>query len=79
MPRSRTSFADLAVQTALNAAGVQDGCRTTQTVQAGKDGLQFGTGYDTHTADMIAGLERNRKFQAMLKERGWTIGYDILK
>ncbi|MGW8948816.1 DUF6531 domain-containing protein [Streptomyces sp. NPDC055709] len=33
--------ADLAIQTALNAAGVQDGYNTDQTVQAGKDGLQI--------------------------------------
>lgn len=33
--------ADLAIQTALNVAGVQDGYNTDQTVQAGKDGLQL--------------------------------------
>ncbi|MGA5873955.1 RHS repeat-associated core domain-containing protein [Streptomyces cinereoruber] len=33
--------ADLAIQTALNAAGVQNGYDTDQTVQAGKDGLQL--------------------------------------
>lgn len=33
--------ADLAIQTALNVAGVQDGYDTDQTVQAGKDGLQL--------------------------------------
>ncbi|MGW1490262.1 DUF6531 domain-containing protein [Streptomyces sp. NPDC002402] len=33
--------ADLAIQTAMNAAGVQDGYNTDQTVQAGKDGLQL--------------------------------------
>ncbi|WP_255311172.1 RHS repeat-associated core domain-containing protein [Streptomyces viridosporus] len=33
--------ADLAIQTALNVAGVQDGYNTGQTVQAGKDGLQL--------------------------------------
>ncbi|MER5554685.1 DUF6531 domain-containing protein [Streptomyces sp. NPDC002793] len=33
--------ADLAVQTALNVAGVQDGYNRDQTVQAGKDGLQL--------------------------------------
>ncbi|MFD7232458.1 RHS repeat-associated core domain-containing protein [Streptomyces sp. NPDC059881] len=33
--------ADLAIQTALNAAGVQDGYNTDRTVQAGKDGLQI--------------------------------------
>ncbi|MFE6036825.1 RHS repeat-associated core domain-containing protein [Streptomyces sp. NPDC056452] len=33
--------ADLAVQTALNVAGVQDGYNTGQTVQAGKDALQI--------------------------------------
>ncbi|MGW6238845.1 DUF6531 domain-containing protein [Streptomyces sp. NPDC055094] len=33
--------ADLAIQTAMNAAGVQDGYNTDQTVRAGKDGLQI--------------------------------------
>ncbi|MEJ8636444.1 DUF6531 domain-containing protein [Streptomyces sp. MS2.AVA.5] len=33
--------ADLAIQTALNVAGVQDGYNTDQTVQAGKDGMQI--------------------------------------
>ncbi|MFF4232882.1 DUF6531 domain-containing protein [Streptomyces sp. NPDC001820] len=33
--------ADLAIQTALNVTGVQDGYNTDQTVQAGKDGLQL--------------------------------------
>ncbi|MEU7277479.1 DUF6531 domain-containing protein [Streptomyces sp. NPDC045431] len=33
--------ADLAIQTALNVTGVQDGYNTGQTVQAGKDGLQI--------------------------------------
>lgn len=33
--------ADLAIQTALNVAGVQDGYDTEQTKQAGKDGLQL--------------------------------------
>ncbi|WP_411073077.1 RHS repeat-associated core domain-containing protein [Streptomyces sp. cmx-4-25] len=33
--------ADLAIQTALNAAGVQDGYDTDRTVQAGKDGLRL--------------------------------------
>ncbi|MFD7633184.1 DUF6531 domain-containing protein [Streptomyces sp. NPDC059873] len=33
--------ADLAIQTAMNAAGVQDGYNTDRTVQAGKDGLQI--------------------------------------
>ncbi|MFJ2113097.1 RHS repeat-associated core domain-containing protein [Streptomyces sp. NPDC087850] len=33
--------ADLAIQTALNVTGVQDGYSTAQTVQAGKDGLQL--------------------------------------
>jgi YD repeat-containing protein len=33
--------ADLAIQTALNVAGVQDGYNTDQTVQAGKDALQI--------------------------------------
>ncbi|MFD9543093.1 YwqJ-related putative deaminase [Streptomyces sp. NPDC060022] len=33
--------ADLAVQTALNVAGVQDGYNTDQTAQAGKDALQI--------------------------------------
>lgn len=33
--------ADLAIQTALNVAGVQDGYNGDQTVQAGKDGLQI--------------------------------------
>ncbi|MDQ0946064.1 RHS repeat-associated core domain-containing protein [Streptomyces sp. V1I1] len=33
--------ADLAIQTAMNVAGVQDGYNTDQTVQAGKDGLQL--------------------------------------
>ncbi|MFE5512398.1 DUF6531 domain-containing protein [Streptomyces sp. NPDC056529] len=40
---------------------------------------KFGTKYDTHIADMIASLEKNRKFQTMLTKRGWTIDYDILK
>ncbi|MFC7963113.1 RHS repeat-associated core domain-containing protein [Streptomyces cinereoruber] len=40
---------------------------------------KFGTKYDTHIADMIASLEKNRKFQKMLTKRGWTIDYDILK
>ncbi|MEU2165737.1 hypothetical protein [Streptomyces sp. NPDC019208] len=33
--------ADLAIQTAMNVAGVQDGYNSDQTVQAGKDGLQL--------------------------------------
>ncbi|MFG3480115.1 RHS repeat-associated core domain-containing protein [Streptomyces sp. NPDC047980] len=33
--------ADLAIQTALNVTGVQDGYSTDQTVQAGKEGLQL--------------------------------------
>ncbi|MFJ9806556.1 RHS repeat-associated core domain-containing protein [Streptomyces wuyuanensis] len=33
--------ADLAIQTAFNVAGVQDGYNTDRTVQAGKDGLQL--------------------------------------
>ncbi|WP_405603670.1 DUF6531 domain-containing protein [Streptomyces sp. NBC_01410] len=33
--------ADLAIQTAMNVAGVQDGYDTDQTVQAGKEGLQL--------------------------------------
>ncbi|MEV8389788.1 MULTISPECIES: YwqJ-related putative deaminase [unclassified Streptomyces] len=33
--------ADLAIQTALNVVGVQNGINTDQTVQAGKDGLQL--------------------------------------
>ncbi|MFE9823111.1 hypothetical protein ACFYSH_13260 [Streptomyces sp. NPDC005791] len=34
-------MADLAIQTALNVAGVQDGYDTGQTAQAGKEGLQL--------------------------------------
>ncbi|WP_313896659.1 RHS repeat-associated core domain-containing protein [Streptomyces sp. GC420] len=39
----------------------------------------YGDKYDTHIADMIESLKHNRKFQAMLEKRGWTIDYDILK
>jgi RHS repeat-associated protein len=40
---------------------------------------KYGDKYDKHIADMIASLKENRKFQAMLERRGWTIDYDILK
>lgn len=39
----------------------------------------YGTKYDTHIADMVESLKDNRKFQAMLTKRGWTIDYDLLK
>ncbi|WP_327190863.1 DUF6531 domain-containing protein [Streptomyces xinghaiensis] len=39
----------------------------------------YGNKYDTHIADMIDSLQHNRKFQAMLTKRGWTIDYDVLK
>ncbi|MFD7705464.1 RHS repeat-associated core domain-containing protein [Streptomyces caelestis] len=58
--------ADLAIQTTLNIAGVQDGYNTGQTMQAGKDGMQlnsaggppgFGRGLDIdHDAHGRAGL-----------------------
>ncbi|MFF8835251.1 DUF6531 domain-containing protein [Streptomyces sp. NPDC015130] len=40
---------------------------------------KYGDKYDQHIADMITSLKENRKFQAMLERRGWTIDYDILK
>ncbi|MFJ6635905.1 hypothetical protein ACIQMR_31585 [Streptomyces sp. NPDC091376] len=39
----------------------------------------YGSKYDTHIADMIDSLQHNRKFQAMLTKRGWTIDYEVLK
>ncbi|MGV9427244.1 DUF6531 domain-containing protein [Streptomyces sp. NPDC003656] len=39
----------------------------------------YGDKYDTHIKDMIDSLKNNRKFQAMLEEKGWSINYDILK
>ncbi|MFG2759105.1 YwqJ-related putative deaminase [Streptomyces wuyuanensis] len=49
--------ADLAIQTALNAAGVQDGYHTDQTVQAGKDGLQINSAGGTTGPGPGAGPE----------------------
>ncbi|WP_225805340.1 DUF6531 domain-containing protein, partial [Streptomyces sp. NK15101] len=40
---------------------------------------KYGDKYDKHIADMVESLKNNRKFQAMLERRGWTIDYDILK
>ncbi|MER5310765.1 DUF6531 domain-containing protein, partial [Streptomyces sp. NPDC002773] len=40
---------------------------------------KYGDKYDQHIADMVQSLKDNRKFQAMLESRGWTIDYDILK
>ncbi|MEU6170095.1 DUF6531 domain-containing protein [Streptomyces tanashiensis] len=40
---------------------------------------KYGDKYDKHIADMVESLKDNRKFQAMLERRGWTIDYDILK
>ncbi|MFF5922723.1 DUF6531 domain-containing protein [Streptomyces flavochromogenes] len=40
---------------------------------------KYGDKYDQHIADMVTSLKENRKFQAMLERRGWTIDYDILK
>ncbi|MEU1087685.1 DUF6531 domain-containing protein [Streptomyces sp. NPDC005576] len=39
----------------------------------------YGDKYDTHIKDMVDSLQHNRKFQAMLKDKGWTIDYDFLK
>ncbi|MEU0255567.1 DUF6531 domain-containing protein [Streptomyces sp. NPDC006184] len=39
----------------------------------------YGDKYDTHIKDMVDSLKNNRKFQAMLEKKGWTINYDILK
>ncbi len=39
----------------------------------------YGNKYDTHIKDMVASLENNRKFQAMLEKKGWKIDYEILK
>jgi hypothetical protein len=40
---------------------------------------KYGDKYDKHIEDMVESLKNNRKFQAMLERRGWTIDYDILK
>ncbi|MFF7755059.1 DUF6531 domain-containing protein [Streptomyces sp. NPDC007971] len=39
----------------------------------------YGDKYDTHIKDMVDSLKNNKKFQAMLTKKGWTINYDILK
>ncbi|GAQ57514.1 DUF6531 domain-containing protein [Streptomyces acidiscabies] len=39
----------------------------------------YGDKYDTHIKDMVDSLASNRKFQAVLTAKGWTINYDILK
>ncbi|WP_443050712.1 RHS repeat-associated core domain-containing protein [Streptomyces sp. H27-D2] len=39
----------------------------------------YGDKYDGHIADMVESLKSNKKFQAMLESRGWTINYEILK
>ncbi|MFB8177634.1 hypothetical protein ACFC8N_16515 [Streptomyces sp. NPDC055966] len=38
-----------------------------------------GDKYDTHIKDKVDSLKNNKKFQAMLTKKGWTIHYDILK
>ncbi|QLJ02876.1 RHS repeat protein [Streptomyces sp. NEAU-sy36] len=39
----------------------------------------YGNKYDTHIKDMVDSLKSNRKFQAMLDKKGWTINYELLK
>ncbi|MEV6055851.1 hypothetical protein [Streptomyces sp. NPDC052107] len=39
----------------------------------------YGDKYDTYIKDMVDSLKNNKKFQAMLTKKGWTINYDILK
>ncbi|WP_406384088.1 DUF6531 domain-containing protein [Streptomyces sp. NBC_00117] len=39
----------------------------------------YGDKYDTHIKDMVDSLDNNRKFQAMLKQKGWKIDSDLLK
>ncbi|GEK04039.1 RHS repeat-associated core domain-containing protein [Streptomyces sp. ATE26] len=39
----------------------------------------YGDKYDSHIKDMVDSLKNNRKFQAMLEKKGWTINYDLLK
>ncbi|MEU8694115.1 hypothetical protein [Streptomyces sp. NPDC048665] len=38
-----------------------------------------GDKYDTHIKDKVDSLKNNKKFQAMLTKKDWTINYDILK
>lgn len=40
---------------------------------------EYGDKCDKRIADMVESLKNNRKLQAMLERRGWTIDYDILK
>lgn len=49
--------ADLAIQTAMNVAGVQDGYNTDQTVQAGKDGLQLNSAHGATRPGAAGGPE----------------------
>ncbi|MFB8273270.1 hypothetical protein ACFC96_42735 [Streptomyces sp. NPDC055955] len=39
----------------------------------------YGDRYDPHIKDTVDSLENNRKLQAMLKQKGWKVGSDLLK
>ncbi|MGK5730285.1 DUF6531 domain-containing protein [Streptomyces sp. URMC 124] len=40
---------------------------------------RFGNKYDQHIADMVATLKENAGLQALLRDNGWTIDYNLLK
>lgn len=39
----------------------------------------YGDKYDSHIKDMVDSLENNRKFQAMLEQKGWKTDSDLLR